>query len=66
MADWILPSLAGGSLTLVVTLFVLVVRNRRALLTYHATHDRIGISTLDKIHREVSVTVGATRYRTST
>ena len=58
MPDWVLPSLAGGSLTLVVTLFVLVVRNRRALLTYHATHDRIGISTLDNIHGEVSVTVG--------
>ena len=58
MPDWVLPSLASGSLTLVLTLFVLVVRNRRALLTYHATHDRIGISTLDKTHGEVAVTVG--------
>ena len=56
--DWVLPSLATGALTLVVTLLVLVVRNRRALLSYHATHDRIGISTLDKIHGEVSVSVG--------
>ena len=58
MPDWVLPSLAGGSLTFLVTLFVLVIRNRRALLTYHATHERIGISTLDKIHGDVSVTVG--------
>ena len=58
MPDWVLPSLAGGSLTFLVTLFVLVIRNRRSLLTYHATHERIGISTLDKIHGDVSVTVG--------
>ena len=63
MPDWVLPSLAGGSLTLVVTLFVLVVRNRRDLLTYHATHDRIGISTLDKIHGEVAVTVGGNQVQ---
>ena len=58
MPDWALPSLVTGSLTLVVTLLVVVVRNRRSLLTYHVTHDRIGISTLDNIHGEVSVTVG--------
>ena len=58
MPDWVLPSLVTGSLTFVVTLFVVVVRNRRSLLTYHVTHDRIGISTLDNIHGEVSVTVG--------
>ena len=58
MPEWVLPSLLSGSLTLVVTLFVVVVRNRRALFTYHVTHDRIGISTLDNIHGEVSVTVG--------
>ncbi len=63
MPDWVLPSLAGGFLTLVVTLFVLVVRNRRALLTYHATHDRIGISTLDKIHGEVAVTVSGNQVQ---
>ena len=63
MPDWVLPSLAGGSITLVITLFVVVVRNRRALLTYHATHDRIGISTLDKIHGEVTVTVGGSQVQ---
>ena len=41
-----------------VTLLVLAVRNRRSLLTYHETHERIGISTLDNIHGEVLVTVG--------
>ena len=55
--DWLLPSLVGGSLTLAVTLLVVVIRNRRSLLTYHVTHDRIGISALDNIHGEVSVTV---------
>ena len=63
MPDWVLPSLVGGSLTLVVTLFVMVVRNRRSLLTYHVTYDRIGISTLDNIHGEVSVTVGGNRMQ---
>ena len=58
MPDWVIPSLAGGSITLVVTLLALVVRNRRALLAYHETHDRVGISTLDRIHGDVSVTVG--------
>lgn len=63
MPDWVFPSLVGSSLTFVVTLFVLVVRNRRALLTYHATHDRIGISTLDKIHGEIAVTVGGNQVQ---
>ena len=63
MPDWVIPSLAGGSLTLLVTLFVLVVRNRRALLTYHAAHDRIGMSALDKIHGEVAVTVGGNQMQ---
>ena len=63
MPDWVLPSLVGGSLTFVVTLLVVVVRNRRSLLTYHVTHDRIGISTLDNIHGEVSVTVGGNRMQ---
>ena len=63
MPDWVLPSLVSGSLTLVVTLLVVVVRNRRALLTYHVTHDRIGISTLDNIHGEVSVTVGGSQMQ---
>lgn len=58
MPDWVIPSLVSGFLTLLVTLLVVVVRNRRSLLTYHVTHDRIGISTLDDIHGEVSVTVG--------
>lgn len=35
-----------------------MLRNRRSLLTYHVTHDRIGISAQDSIHGEVSVTVG--------
>ena len=63
MPDWLLPALVGGFLTLVVTLCVMVVRNRRALLTYHVTHDRIGISTLDNIHGEVSVTVGGNQVQ---
>ena len=63
MLNWILPSFIGGFLTLVVTLLVVVVRNRRSLLTYHATHDRIGISTLDNIHGEVAVTVGGNRVQ---
>lgn len=61
--DWVLPSLVSGSLTLVVTLLVMVVRNRRALLTFHVTHYRIGISTLDNIHGEVSVTVGGNQMQ---
>ena len=63
MPDWVLPSLVGGSLTFVVTLLVVVVRNRRSLLTYHVTHDRIGISTLDNTHGDVSVTVGGNRMQ---
>ena len=58
MPDWVLPSLAGGSITFTVMLSVSLLRNRRALLTYHDMHDRIGTSTLDKIHGEVVVTVG--------
>ena len=58
MPDWAFPSLVTGSLTFVVTLLVVVIRNRRSLLTYHVTHDRIGISTIDNIHGEISVTVG--------
>ena len=61
LPDWVLPSLVGGSLTFVVTLLGVVVLNRRSLLTYHVTHNRIGISTLDNIHGEVSVTVGGNR-----
>ncbi|MYF98474.1 hypothetical protein F4212_04970 [Candidatus Poribacteria bacterium] len=45
-------------LTFIVTLLVILVRNRRALLTYHVRHDRIGVSTYDNIHGEVLVTVG--------
>ena len=63
MPDWLLPSLVSGSLTLVLTLLVVVLRNRRSLLTYHVMHDRIGISTLDNIHGEVSVTVGGNRMQ---
>ena len=63
MPDWVFPSLVGGALTLAVTLIVVVVRNRRRLLTYHVTHDRIGISTLDYIHGEISVTVGGNQVQ---
>ncbi|MDE0534436.1 MAG: hypothetical protein OXI01_23740 [Albidovulum sp.] len=56
--DWVVPSLISGIFTLAVTLLVVVVRNRRVLLTYHVTHYRIGISALDEIHGEVAVTVG--------
>lgn len=62
----VFPSRADGSLTHVVTLFVLALRNRRTLLTYHATHDCIGISTLDKIHGEVAVAAGDARCRICT
>ena len=58
MPDWLLPSIVSCFLTLVVTLLVITLRNRRALLTYHDTHNRIGISTRDNIHGEVSVRVG--------
>ena len=63
MPDWIFASLVSGLLTLVVTLLVVVLRNRRSLVTYHVTHDRIGISTHDSIHGEVSVTVGGNRMQ---
>ena len=63
MPDWVLPSIVSGFLTLAVTMFVVVVRNRRSLLTYHVTHDRIGISAQDNIHGEVSVTVGGHRMQ---
>lgn len=56
--DWVAPALVSCILTLAVTLLVFVVRNRRVLLTYHAWHDRIGISTFDSIHGEIAVTVG--------
>ena len=56
--DWIAAAIGGSVLTLAVTLLVSVVRNRRVLLTYHAWHDRIGISTFDGIHGEIAVTVG--------
>ena len=56
--DWAAPALISCALTLVVTLLVFVVRNRRVLLTYHVLHDRIGISTFDRVHGEVMVTVG--------
>ena len=63
MPEWVLPSIISSFLTLFVTLLVVVIRNRRSLLTYHVTHDRIGISTLDDIHGEVSVTVGGNRMQ---
>ena len=63
MPNWVLTSLVSSILTLVVTLLVVLVRNRRALLTYHVTHDRVGISTFDNIHGEVSVTVGGNRMQ---
>ena len=63
MPDWVFPSTVSGVLTFVVTLLVVVVVNRRSLLTYHVTHDRIGISAFDAIHGEVSVTVGGYRVQ---
>ena len=63
MPDWIIPSIVSGSLTLVVTLLVVVLLNRRSVVTYNVTHDRIGISTHDNIHGEVSVTVGGNRMQ---
>lgn len=61
--DWIFPAVASSILTLVVTLLVIIVRNRRALLTYHVTHSRIGMSTSDNIHGEISVTVGGNKMQ---
>ena len=63
MPDWVLPSLAVGFVSFVLTLLVVVVRNRRSLLTFHVTHDRIGISTFDNVHGEVSVTVGGNQMQ---
>ncbi|MCY4426865.1 MAG: hypothetical protein OXC05_07510 [Halieaceae bacterium] len=63
MPDWLLPSLVSGLLTFVITLLVVIVWNRRSLLTYHVTHERIGISTLDNIHGKVLVTVGDVRMQ---
>ena len=59
MLDLIVTSL----LTLVVTLLVVLLRNRRALLTYHVTHDRIGISAHDSIHGEIVVTLGGNQMQ---
>ena len=50
-------------LTFVMTWLLILVRNRRTLLTYHVTHDRIGISAYDNIHGEVSVTVGGSQMQ---
>lgn len=61
--DWIIPSLVSGLITFFVTLLLVLARNRRSLLTYHVTHDRIGISTLDNIHGEVLVTVGGNQMQ---
>ena len=63
MPDWAFPSVISSCLTLLVTLLVVVVRNRRSLLTFHVTHTRIGISAVDNIHGEVSVTVGGNRMQ---
>ncbi len=63
MPDWLIPSFVGGLSTIVVMVSVLLVRNRRSLLTYHMTHERIGISTVDEIHGEVSVTVGGNQMQ---
>ena len=61
--DWLISAIVGGIIGLVLTLLGVLIRNRRALLTYHVTHDRIGISTLDKIHGEVSVYVGGKKMQ---
>lgn len=58
MSNWVLPSIVSGILAFVLALLLVLVRNRRSLLTYHVTHNRIGISTHDNIHGEVSVSVG--------
>lgn len=63
MPEWIFPTVVGSFLTLIITLLVVVVRNRRSLLTYFVKHDSIGISTLDNIHGEVSVTVGGAQMQ---
>ena len=63
MPDWIIPSIVSGSLTLMVTLLVVMLLNRRSVVTYNVTHDRIGISTHDNIHGEDSVTVGGNRMQ---
>ncbi len=57
MPDWLFNA-ASAILGIVGTLCVVVIRNRRVLLTYHFTHEPIGISGSDSIHGEVKVTIG--------
>ena len=61
--DWVITNFLTFVATLVATLVVVLVKNRRSLLTYHVRHDRIGISTYDNIHGEVSVTVGGNQMQ---
>lgn len=63
MPDWIFPAVVSSVLTFTVTLLVIIVRNRRALLTYHVTHDRIGTSASDNIHGEITVTVDGSKMQ---
>lgn len=55
--DWILPSAISAAIAFLAGWLTFILRNRRVLLTYHVTHERIGISALDKIHGNVAVTV---------
>ena len=59
MPDWVLSSIVTGLVTLVVTLLGVMLGNRRTLLTYHVSHDRIGITTDDRVHGTITVTVGS-------
>ncbi len=52
-----------AGLTFVMTLLLTWIQNRRTLLTYHVTHNRIGTSGYDNIHGEVLVTVGGNRMQ---
>ncbi len=63
MPEWVLPSLVSGLLAVMATLLAVLVQNRRSLLTYHVTHERIGISAIDDVHGEVAVTVGGNQMQ---
>ena len=58
LPDWLIPSFVAGCLTFIVTMLAFLLRNRRALLTYHVSHSPVGISTHDDVHGAVAVTVG--------
>lgn len=63
LPNWIVSAIVTGFFTFVMTMLVIVLRNRRSLLTYHVDHNPVGISTYDSVHGEVAVTVGGVRVK---